>query len=364
MSDPVTNVQIEDVLSSIRRLVSADDRGEKEKETEQKKSSEQAPEALVLTPSLRVSSDQKSASDGEAEQGTSAEESPLAAHGTEPETAFDDAEQEQEPQLEKTAEADDGTARPDDWSDEEDSIDDDMRNDDGAEISSQDHSAAEALIQHDDETEDDDAPKGVFVHQALEDDHKAADLWSDDEARDEDNAENRPSEDRAADGEDDDREDDTDHKAENLSARVAGFEEAVAARDDGWEPDGDSDDENAAQPMNALPWQDDTAEDDEVEEAEVVSPTEGLDPFEPGEDDFSPEMVEEAVASAATNAFLDQDDPLGDEAAILDEEALRDLVTDIVREELQGALGERITRNVRKLVRREIHRALATQELE
>ena len=49
---------------------------------------------------------------------------------------------------------------------------------------------------------------------------------------------------------------------------------------------------------------------------------------------------------------------------VLDEDALRELVSDIVREELQGALGERITRNVRKLVRREIHRALAAQELE
>ena len=55
---------------------------------------------------------------------------------------------------------------------------------------------------------------------------------------------------------------------------------------------------------------------------------------------------------------------LGEELTALDEDALRDLVADIVREELQGALGERITRNVRKLVRREIHRALAAQELE
>jgi hypothetical protein len=47
----------------------------------------------------------------------------------------------------------------------------------------------------------------------------------------------------------------------------------------------------------------------------------------------------------------------------MDEEGLRELVTSIVREELQGALGERITRNVRKLVRREIQRALSTQEL-
>ena len=49
---------------------------------------------------------------------------------------------------------------------------------------------------------------------------------------------------------------------------------------------------------------------------------------------------------------------------LLDENALRDIVRETVREELQGALGERITRNVRKLVRREIHRALAAQELE
>ena len=53
-----------------------------------------------------------------------------------------------------------------------------------------------------------------------------------------------------------------------------------------------------------------------------------------------------------------------DDSQLLDEEALRDLVSEIVRAELQGALGERITRNVRKLVRREIHRALTAQELE
>ncbi len=50
--------------------------------------------------------------------------------------------------------------------------------------------------------------------------------------------------------------------------------------------------------------------------------------------------------------------------AILDEETLRELVSDIVRKELSGELGERITRNVRKLVRREIHRALLTREFD
>lgn len=60
------------------------------------------------------------------------------------------------------------------------------------------------------------------------------------------------------------------------------------------------------------------------------------------------------------NVALDFDEQ---ELSTIDEAALREMVVDIVREELQGALGERITRNVRRLVRREIHRALASQEL-
>ena len=51
-------------------------------------------------------------------------------------------------------------------------------------------------------------------------------------------------------------------------------------------------------------------------------------------------------------------------APLIDEDQLREMVRDIVRQELQGKLGERITRNVRKLVRREIHRALTTQSFD
>ncbi len=47
-----------------------------------------------------------------------------------------------------------------------------------------------------------------------------------------------------------------------------------------------------------------------------------------------------------------------------DENLLRELVRDLIREELQGTLGERITRNVRKLVRVEVARALALHDFE
>ena len=49
---------------------------------------------------------------------------------------------------------------------------------------------------------------------------------------------------------------------------------------------------------------------------------------------------------------------------IMDEAALRELGIEVIRQELQGALGERITRNVRKLVRAEIHRAMAGREFD
>lgn len=43
----------------------------------------------------------------------------------------------------------------------------------------------------------------------------------------------------------------------------------------------------------------------------------------------------------------------------VDEAALRQIVAQVIHQELRGALGERITHNLRKLVRREVARALS-----
>jgi hypothetical protein len=90
---------------------------------------------------------------------------------------------------------------------------------------------------------------------------------------------------------------------------------------------------------------------------------------------FPPPLVEAAIAGAAPTDALpsapsaafagqghDQPSASGPAEWTVDEAMLRDLVIQIVREELQGALGERMTRNVRKLVRREIHRVLSSEE--
>ena len=73
----------------------------------------------------------------------------------------------------------------------------------------------------------------------------------------------------------------------------------------------------------------------------------------------------EPLRHHADSALFDEPvDYTEGEDGFLDEEALREMVSDMVRSELQGELGDRITRNVRKLVRREIHRALASREFE
>lgn len=84
----------------------------------------------------------------------------------------------------------------------------------------------------------------------------------------------------------------------------------------------------------------DDAEPSETTEAEGVAP------------DPDPSLEEELALAG----YAEED--------ILDEEALRELVAQVIREELQGELGQRITRNVRRLVRREVQRALTLREFE
>ena len=66
---------------------------------------------------------------------------------------------------------------------------------------------------------------------------------------------------------------------------------------------------------------------------------------------------QEKVQRAADSKSQDGDD-------VLDEETLREIIAEVVREEFAGQLGERITRNVRKLVRREIRQILSSEDLE
>ncbi|WP_171240071.1 hypothetical protein [Ruegeria sp. HKCCA5491] len=142
--------------------------------------------------------------------------------------------------------------------------------------------------------------------------------------------------------------------ADSLSAKIEALEAAIARTEDQWEPDGDSEDEYSGTRTTSLEWSADEEassakedvradNDDSAPEAESqVSETKAMFIRDP-----------EVTAAAVSSTEQPRD------VTALDEAALRDLIAQVVREELQGVLGERITRNVRKMVRREIYRALA-----
>lgn len=68
--------------------------------------------------------------------------------------------------------------------------------------------------------------------------------------------------------------------------------------------------------------------------------------------------------SDMTEAMPSLTDADGNPVTVIDEAALNDIVRALIREELQGMLGEKITQNVRKLVRAEINRALTARSLD
>lgn len=133
------------------------------------------------------------------------------------------------------------------------------------------------------------------------------------------------------------------------------------------EPDEDTQEADVSQAGQVLVETIDKAPFESVSEPEPV----GSDPAgEFGINAAAPAIEEESDAFETQDGVstdpsevgaLDEDVSSTLDEAILDEEALRELVGQLVRQELQGELGERITRNVRKLVRREIQIALAAR---
>lgn len=139
-------------------------------------------------------------------------------------------------------------------------------------------------------------------------------------------------------------------EAEDLESRIAELEAVIGEAPGEWEPDGSE--EEVEEPQTVVfehaAWSA-RRENLAPQEAEVVE--------EPVAEPV--EAVEESASEEGDTLF-----DAGFEEALIDEEVLREMVQKLVREELQGTVGERITRNVRRLVRREIQRALTLREFE
>jgi hypothetical protein len=302
MSESVTNVEVEDVLSSIRRLVSDD------KRPSVAVISEPSNDRLVLTPALRVAGNDEIA-DNETDIAPAIQA--WSDFGASPENKDalsdsgmyddipalnDDEDMLHDPQTEADADIrDENDDKPNDHQDQEVT----------AEVESEPFVLDSVVETPEPEIVEDVAVAEIPIAELLEDQSEAAFFAN---------------------------------SSATLSAKIAALETVIGKTDDQWEPDDTGDSDYSGTEAPAMMWDDAdpmaTVDEDVVPVADTVADSEPQDGFSQSVDD------------------------------ILDEEALRDIVSDIVREELQGALGERITRNVRKLVRREIHRALAAQDLE
>ena len=402
MSEPVTQTEIEDVLSSIRRLVSEDNRADRNPDhgagrrngtaaRVAEATADPRPKApvtrLVLTPALRVPENRLQAEDTPTPPTTPVATSPLQDTGQAP---VQDIPVGDAPVAETVPIA--PAAAPvlhDNDPDNEDLAffqglqaatprgDEPGQDDEAATDHGIDHSADTIVFQA---TADAEAAETA----------QAADIVTDDSLSEATTPKPSPSEDAPwadpnstlfeAAGVAPSR-DSTPKPAGQLNPKIgavvqklAEMEAANAARPVLWEPDGSRDTPYAGSDLEPLQWADtDPAEPttdaiaDPSAEAEprqpdpqpeplVLSEPAQPSPADPATVDGASQIAEQAV----TDVAMDQ---LGAEDSILDEESLRELVADIVRAELQGALGERITRNVRKLVRREIQRALSAQDL-
>jgi hypothetical protein len=124
-----------------------------------------------------------------------------------------------------------------------------------------------------------------------------------------------------------------------LEATIAELEAAVTAQSGDWEPDDGED-------LAHSEWAASAFDGIEVDAAEMPDLQEAFD-AEP-----APDVIAELETAVMKNVTTG-----------LDQDALRALVAATVRDELAGELGERITQNVRKLVRREINRVLAHYDM-
>lgn len=179
----------------------------------------------------------------------------------------------------------------------------------------------------------------------------------------------------------------------SLESRIAELEAAVDESVVDFEPDGSEapdipermilSSEKVGGDLEALvdPQQDD-AEADEVEETLEAEDTvesapeealvveepmtaerERIDPAEAETAELASDEADWEDVPPASNGHLHFQSE-ADEGAFLDEDALHEMVVQIVRDELKGPIGERITHNVRRMVRREIALALSLNDID
>ncbi|WP_289042619.1 hypothetical protein [uncultured Aliiroseovarius sp.] len=157
-------------------------------------------------------------------------------------------------------------------------------------------------------------------------------------------------------------------------APAAGFEDKVSRQPDAWEPEeGEETTQSDVLMFHAARLH--AGEDEGIVGANNATgwPANGdapEAPFVAVDDPDDDKDLRAAAARQTQRTALAPSTPsseveiVGDDTDIIDEEVVQAMVARLVREELQGEVGEKITQSIRRFVRREIERALTLKQLE
>jgi len=333
MSDPVTNVEIEDVLSSIKRLVSAGEQAKtpaKPQESPDNQASD-LPPRFVLTPAFRVTEPEDVVESTEVEADEMSETEIVFADGRDEQiepAGFEEEHPSARDTLEATiAELEAAVVdQPDEWEP------------DGSEVTSVPTWETVSYPPLD-EVED-----AVSVEETAPEDMHAEDMHAEGIHAEEQLPEAVP-EDRVAFSATTDEQDALDALDAILSSGPFISEDAVYTPDD----------------LMPVPEEEDRFADAENVEALTFNRSQPIPTADDPAEDYGDELLPDPEPVGEDE---DLDTYMYGNGQGINEEVLRQVVMDVVREELQGNLGERITRNVRKMVRREINRALDMQNFD
>lgn len=97
------------------------------------------------------------------------------------------------------------------------------------------------------------------------------------------------------------------------------------------------------------------------EEPKVNTVTAKIQSFEKTLDSIEARTSHQKSDASKQEVAVTEDAEQFEEEELLDEETLRKMIAEVVQSELEGAIGERITRNLRELVRREIKQAFEAE---
>lgn len=398
MSDPVTNVEIEDVLSSIRRLVAEGDRVKQEKKREYGEVTAPA-DRLVLTPALRISEDGVETNDESSQEtfvdAASTNETDVKNYDAQSarldefraEAAdFPDRNIDQSPAIDAhatlsevvTAQVEPLVLRNEESKNSRESLEatiaaleaavegepDDFEPD-GSEVkptSSWETSGFAGFNSRRDDSVDDvalDAPSKLDeilprgIEQASEQDFST-------QAQTSQVSELQQPIDVPVDLEPSDIADEIERTNSKAEAPAVLKPESRVFR---VVPESapEEDVQNSTPNVETSEMTADVAqtESENVEKSESARSNSGQEIHQ--EDDFGDDMAGGEIRPLAAD---DDIEVALDDDMFMDEEMLRNVVSEVLKGELEGKLGDTITRNVRKLVRREIHRVLTHQELE